>query len=399
MTALTPVAALMFRFNNPDALMVLLITAAAYATVRGVEDGRSRWIVLAGTLVGFAFLAKMLQAFLVVPAIGLVYVVAAPGDIWRRIRQLLYGGVALALSAGWWIMVVQLTPASDRPYIGGSQNNSLWNLIFGYNGFGRLTGNETGSVGGGATAGGNWGPTGLTRLFGAEMGTQASWLLPAALILLVSGLIVTRRARRTNRTRAALLLWGGWLVVTGLAFSLGKGIIHPYYTVALAPTIGGSIGVAGALMWANRDRTAARLILAVTVGVTAAWSFVLLGRTPAWLPWLRPLVLATGALAVAGILGWNLVDRRARSFAVASVAVAALVAPLAYTIDTVRTPHSGSIPSAGPAGSSSGPGGFAARAGGFPAAPEGLPADRGPVASQEGRPAAQRPRSAAPVVR
>ena len=190
-TALTPVAALMFRFNNPDALMVLLITAAAYVTVRGVEDGRSRWLVMAGTFVGFAFLAKMLQAMLVVPALSLVYLVAAPGAIGRRIRQLVYGGAALALSAGWWIMAVQLTPAADRPYIGGSQDNSLWNLIFGYNGFGRLTGNETGSVGGGATAGGNWGPTGLTRLFGAEMGTQVSWLLPAALMLLVAGLFVT----------------------------------------------------------------------------------------------------------------------------------------------------------------------------------------------------------------
>jgi 4-amino-4-deoxy-L-arabinose transferase-like glycosyltransferase len=157
----------MFRFNNPDALMTLLLTVSAYATVRAIEDGRTRWSVLAGSAIGFAFLAKMLQAFLVVPALGVVFLLAAPGPIGRRIRQVLIAGVALVVSAGWWIAAVQLTPAADRPYIGGSQNNSLWNLMFGYNGFGRLDGNEAGSVGGvGTGSGGRWGPTGLTRLFG-----------------------------------------------------------------------------------------------------------------------------------------------------------------------------------------------------------------------------------------
>jgi 4-amino-4-deoxy-L-arabinose transferase-like glycosyltransferase len=354
--ALTPVAVLMFRFNNPDALMVLLITAAAYATVRAIDDGRARWMVLAGSLVGFAFLAKMLQGFLVVPGFALVYLIAAPGPIWRRIRHLLYGGGALAVSAGWWVMAVQLTPAADRPYIGGSQNNSLWNLIFGYNGFGRLTGNETGSVGGGGGAG-NWGPTGLTRLFGSEMGTQISWLLPAALLVLVVGLVVTRRAARTNRARAGLVLWGGWLVVTGLAFSLGKGIIHPYYTVALAPAMGGLIGIGGFFMWVNRGRWGARATLSAMVGLTALWSFVLLDRTPAWLPWLRPVVLATGSLAAMGLLLWPLIRRGIRPAIATGVVLASLAAPLAYTIDTVNTPHSGAIPSAGPASALGAPGG------------------------------------------
>ena len=125
--AITPVAALMFRFNNPDALMVLLLTGAAYATVRGIEDGRARWMLTAGSLIGFAFLAKMLEAFLIVPAVGLAYVVAARGTLPHRIRQLLYGLAAMLVSAGWWVLTVQLIPAADRPYIGGSQDNSLWN--------------------------------------------------------------------------------------------------------------------------------------------------------------------------------------------------------------------------------------------------------------------------------
>jgi 4-amino-4-deoxy-L-arabinose transferase-like glycosyltransferase len=366
-TALTPVAALMFRYDNPDAFMVLLLTLAAYTTVRAVEDGRTRWIAMTGALVGFAFLAKMLQGFLVVPAIALVYLVAAPGSIGRRIRQLLLGLLALVLSAGWWIAVVQLTPASARPYIGGSQDNSLWNLIFGYNGFGRLTGNETGSVGGGGR-GGVWGATGLTRLFGADMGTQISWLLPAALILLVVGLYVTRRAPRRNRARAALLLWGGWLMVTGLVFSLGRGIIHPYYTVALAPAIGGVVGSAGYLVWAHRHLPLARSVLALSTAATAVWAFVLLDRTPNWFPWLRVAILVVGLLAAAGFVGWRAMVRPVRVAIATGAALAVLAAPAAYTLDTVNTAHSGAIPSAGPVsltGFAGGPGGRGGPGGAF----------------------------------
>jgi 4-amino-4-deoxy-L-arabinose transferase-like glycosyltransferase len=405
--AVTPVAALMFRFNNPDALMVLLLTAAAYATVRGVDDGRARWSILAGSLIGFAFLAKMLEAFLVVPAFGLVYLLAAPGRLPRRARQVLLGAVSLVVSAGWWVLAVQLTPAADRPYIGGSQDNSLWNLIFGYNGFGRLTGNETGSVVAGGGRGGAWGPTGITRLFGADMGTQASWLMPAALVLLVAGLLVVWRARRPDRTRAALVLWGGWLLVMGIAFSFGQGIIHPYYTVALAPAIGALVGVGGAMFWARRSSWVARGVLATCVALSGVWSFVLLGRTPSWEPWLRPTVLATGLVGVAGLLAWPLAKRNIRALVALAVAVSVLAGPAAYTVDTISTPHSGSIPSAGPAtltGSGAGPGGGgAAGATGRPGA-VGRPGTAGALGaggtgagSGLGGPAAPSPSTGAPV--
>src|SRR6202011_1458924 len=151
--ALTPAAALMFRFNNPDALLVLLLTGAAYATVRAIEGGRTKWLILASTLIGFGFLTKMLQAFVVVPVFALAYLIAGPPKLGRRLVQLALAGVALIVSSLWWVVAVMAIPAADRPFIGGSQNNSLWNLIFGYNGFGRLTGNETGSVGGGGGGG------------------------------------------------------------------------------------------------------------------------------------------------------------------------------------------------------------------------------------------------------
>ncbi len=342
--ALTPVATLMFRFNNPDALLTLLLALGAYATVRALERGRTGWLVAAGTFVGFGFLTKMLQALLVVPAFGLVYLLAAPTSLRRRLGQLLAAGVALVVSAGWWVAIVQLIPAADRPYIGGSQNNSVLNLIFGYNGFGRITGNETGSVGGGN----GWGVTGWTRMFESDIGGQVAWLLPAALLLLGVGLWITRRAHRTDRTRAAFLLWGGWLLVTGLVFSFMKGIFHPYYTVALAPAIGALVGMGAATLWRYRQQIWARLVLAGAVALTGVWSFALLQRSPDFYPWIGPLVLIAG-LGVAALLVALPALRRAEVAAVVAAGLlVALLGPAAYAIDTAATPHSGAIPSAGP---------------------------------------------------
>jgi 4-amino-4-deoxy-L-arabinose transferase-like glycosyltransferase len=197
--ALTPVAVLMFKFNNPDALLVLLMIAGAWATSRAVETGRTKWLVWAGVFVGFGFLTKMLQALLVVPAYALAYLFAGPPRLGKRIVQLLLSGLAVIVSAGWYIAIVELWPASSRPFIGGSQNNSLLELALGYNGLGRLSGDETGSVGGGG-GGGGWGQTGLQRMFDSDQGGQISWLLPAALILLAGGLAVTwRRATGSGR--------------------------------------------------------------------------------------------------------------------------------------------------------------------------------------------------------
>ena len=366
--ALTPVAALMFRFDNPDALLVLLMTGAAYATTRAIESGRTRWLVLTGTLIGFAFLTKMLQAFLVLPAFALAYLVAGPPRLGRRLPQLLAGGAAVVLGAGWWVAIVQLTPAADRPYIGGSTNNSVLQLALGYNGLGRLDGNETGSVGFRGGAGPSFsGSAGLTRLFAADMGGQVSWLLPAALIALAALAWLSWRAVRTDRLRAAALLWGGWLLVTGAVFSFMAGIIHPYYTVALAPAIGALTGIGAVTLWRRRDHLAARLILASGIAATALWAYALLGRTPGWLPWLRAVVVLCGLAAAAAVLAGPALARLAatRRGRIALTAapislalIAALAGPAAYSIDTAATAHTGALPSAGPAATSfGGPGG------------------------------------------
>jgi 4-amino-4-deoxy-L-arabinose transferase-like glycosyltransferase len=349
---------------------VLLMTAAAYATTRAIESGRTRWLVLTGSLLGFAFLTKMLQGFLVVPAFALAYLVAGPHRLGRRLWQLLAGGAALAVSAGWWVAIVQLTPAADRPYIGGSTGNSVLQLALGYNGLGRLDGNETGSVGFGGGAGPRFsGSAGLTRLFAGDMGGQVSWLLPAALLGLAAMAWLSWRAARTDRLRASAIIWGGWLLVTGAVFSFMAGIIHPYYTVALVPAIGALTGIGAVELWHRRQHTAVRLTLAAGIATTAVWAYQLLGRTPAWLPWLRTVVLLCGLLAAAALLAMPAMARLAATgrgrTALAAVPVtlaltAALAGPAAYSIDTAATAHTGALPTAGPAVTgafSGGPGG------------------------------------------
>jgi 4-amino-4-deoxy-L-arabinose transferase-like glycosyltransferase len=308
--ALTPVAVLMFRFNNPDALLVLLLVVGAYGVTRAVQTGQTKWLVLAGAAVGFGFLTKMLQAFLVLPAFGLTYLIAGPPRLLRRLAQLGIALGAMVVSAGWWVALVELWPASSRPYIGGSQSNSVIELTLGYNGFGRLTGDEVGSVGGGGFAGGpggvqgggRWGEAGLLRMFNDSYGGQASWLIPAALVLMIAGLWITWRRPRADMYRAGFVLWGGWLLTTALTFSLMQGIIHEYYTVALAPAIGALTGGGGVLLWRVRRLVWAQVAFAGTVALTGWWAFVLLGRSPSFMPWLRWTVLI-GGLVVACALG------------------------------------------------------------------------------------------------
>ena len=347
--ALTPVAGLMFRFNNPDALLVLLVTAATYATLRAIENGRTRWLVLAGALIGGGFLAKELQAFIIIPILAGVYLLAGPPSIGRRIGQVLAAAVTVIVSSGWWIAAVELVPSASRPYIGGSQNNDLISLIFGYNGFGRLTGNESGSVGGFGALGARWGLTGWNRLFNSQFGGQVSWLIPGALILLGASLLLTFRRPRTDIVRAAFLVWGGSLLLTGAVFSFAQGIIHPYYTVALAPAIGALVGMGGVFLWRRRSERVARPALGAAVAVTALWAFVLLDRSVTFVPVLRTAVLVAGLIAAALIVGLSNAPRKA-VFTIAAVGLmAALAGPAAYTIDTVSTAHTGAIPSAGPA--------------------------------------------------
>ena len=434
--ALTPVATLMFRFNNPDALLVLVMTLAAYTITRAVESGLTRWVALTGALLGLGYLTKMLQAFLVLPAFALVYLWAGQPGLGKRLWQLLAGLAALVAAAGWWVVIDLLTPAADRPYVGGSTDNNILQLTFGYNGLGRITGSGSSAGGGGGTAArlggsaarlgeaanGSGGPpsggggggslfggaTGITRLFQSDMGSQISWLLPAALIALAALAWLSWRSPRTDRTRAAALLWGGWLVVTAVVFSYMSGIIHPYYTVALAPAIAALAGIGAVVLWRIRHTWAARITLAGTLLVTAAWAWVLLGRSASWLPWLRVVIAIAAAGAAAMILAGPAAravtsrGRAALAIAPLSLALAAgLGGLLASSVDTAATAHTGSIPTAGPgvAAAPGGPGGGHPAAGTFPGSPGGArtgQSSAGTAPSGTARPPGTAPSGTAP---
>ena len=287
-----------------------------------------------------------------------MYLVAGPTRLRTRLLQLGAALAAVVVAAGWYIALVELWPAADRPYIGGSTTNSLLELALGYNGIGRLLGGSGNGGGGGPGGSGNaafGGSAGITRLFTGEIALEASWLLPAALVLLVAGLAVTMQAPRTDRLRAALLLWGGWTLVTGVVFSFMSGTMHPYYTVALAPGIAALVGVGAVAFWRQRAGVVGRLTLALAAAVTAAWAFVLLAQSDEAFAWVRWVVLAAGVVAVACLVPAGRLRRVALAGAAAAVLVG-LAAPAAYAVTTATTAHSGSIPSVGTSASAMGGG-------------------------------------------
>ncbi|NIL83003.1 hypothetical protein RhoFasGS6_00346 [Rhodococcus fascians] len=349
--ALTPVAALMFRFNNPDALLVLLMIAAVWAMLRGVESGKTKWLLITGMFVGFGFLTKQLQVMLVVPPLALTYLIAGPPKLGTRVLQLFAALGAMIVSAGWWLLIVEFWPASSRPWVGGSQNNSILELTLGYNGLGRLSGNETGSVTPGGVGGGGgsmWGETGILRMFDASQGGQIAWLVPAALLLLVTGLVLRGKAPRTDAQRASLIVWGAWLLVTGLTFSFMAGIFHSYYTVALSPAVAALVGIGSVMLWRERQRLWVRIAMALAVASTVALAWVLLGRSASFVPWLKWAILVVGVVAVVALLIPALTRGRLAAVAILAVMFAGLAGPTAYAVDTIGTPHTGSIVSAGP---------------------------------------------------
>jgi 4-amino-4-deoxy-L-arabinose transferase-like glycosyltransferase len=345
--AVTPVAVSMFRDNNPDAFLTVLLVLAAWALWSALRSARTLGLVLCGALVGLAFTTKTLEAFIVLPAFGLVYLWCGRPRLRRRIVQLAWAAVALVVSSTWWFVIVELWPASSRPYIGGSTDNSEWNLIFGYNGFSRIFG-AGGPAGGGP---GFAGTPGVLRMFNALLGGQISWLLPLALVGLVAGVWWTRTEPRHSLRRAGFVLWGGWTLTFGLVFSEAQGIFHPYYTVVMAPAVA-TLAAGGVLaMWklGCASRWWAWVLPATIVG-SAIWAAVLLARTPGYDQGLGAAVVVLGVLGAIGLLlallrVWRTaLGRLGALFGAAAV----LAGPAAYALTTVADPSGGAMGSAGP---------------------------------------------------
>ena len=341
--AIIPVATLIFRFNNPDALLVLLLVASASLVLRGAQTGKTWPIALAGVAVGFAFLTKELEAFLILPALVAVVLITSPVSIGRRLLQTAVAAAGLVVSAGWWVAIATLTPANARPYIGGSLTNSFLEVTLGYNGIGRLTGSESGVIEVGAVA------TGPQRLFGVDGGAEFAWLLPAAILAAALALVLLRRAPRTSPRRALLILSLAWLVVGVIVFSSLAGIYHSYYLVAIAPPEAILVAVGGAELWAARDQRVFRWGAAAAILASGLESWLLWGYAGSTLVPFGWLVIGSAVVAAIAWLVLPAIPARITQSVVLILAFYAVaLGPLGFSILTAATPHTGSFLSAGP---------------------------------------------------
>jgi 4-amino-4-deoxy-L-arabinose transferase-like glycosyltransferase len=364
--ALTPMTVAISRHNNPDALLVLCCVAAVWCSVRALESGRTRWLVLAGVCVGLGFETKMLVALVVVPAIALAYMLVAPRGRLRAVRQLLAGGVAMALVGGAWPALMALTPASERPWISGTSDNSVFSLIFEYNGLGRVDGQAGGPAGaagrgGGAMFGGSTGPL---RLLNSALGGQAGWLLGFALVSAI-GLLVATRLRRADARSGWLVAVGGGFLTTAVLFSFASGIFHPYYVSLLAPFAAALVG-AGAAQMLGGGR-GARILAPLALAGGVVTELIVLNDYPGQLSWLPPLLIAACALAAFALVLPS--SKRARLIAAGVGIGALLLAPSVWAVDTLGHSTSGTFPEGGPANVQTAGGrrtfaGFGGRAGG-----------------------------------
>lgn len=369
--ALTPITVAINRDNNPDTILVLLMVGGAALALRAVHNDRLLPLIGSAVLFGLAFNTKMLQGYIALPAVFAVYVYASKLGWKKKAVHLALAAVALAVSSFWWATAVSLVPADDRPYIGGSTDGSAWNLIMGYNGLGRVLGGEgNGGGGGGGGGGGTFaGTAGIGRMFNDILGGQISWLIPFAFLALAAGLVLRGRAPRTDLTRAALVLWGGWLALHYVTFAMAEGTMHPYYTTALAPGIAALTGAGGVMLWGAFRSGDARWswVLPAGLAVTGVWAIVVLRRATGWNTWLWPTVAVLMVLAIAGLFVLRTASSGTRvrllGASVVAAIVAALAGPTAYAVSPALSSTgggmSGTNPTAGPSsgGGMGGPGG------------------------------------------
>jgi hypothetical protein len=321
-------------------------------------------------------------ALLVVPALAIAWLWAAPR---ARVRGLLAGAAAMVVAGGAWPLLVALTPASSRPWISGTSDNSIWSLIIDYNGLGRLDGQAGGpqGMGGGGPGGGAGvfgGSAGPLRLLNDALGGQAGWLLGFALVAGLALAVSTRLSRRDPAT-GWILAAGGCALTAAVAFSSAKGIFHPYYVSELAPFTAALVG-AGAVRFTRGDLLA-RVAgpLAIAGGVIT--ELIVLSSGAGSLDWLPPVLVVVGILAASALAVGP--SARARNAGIAAAATTLLIAPAAWSVETLGHPASGTFPAGGPADAG---GGFGGPGGGFGGGPRGGGTFGGPNGGTPGSPPA-----------
>jgi 4-amino-4-deoxy-L-arabinose transferase-like glycosyltransferase len=353
--ATTPIVLAVSRHNNPDELLVLCCTAALWLAYRALETGRTRWLVWCGVAVGLGFETKMGVALMVVPGIAAAYLWVAPKGRVTALRQLLAGGVSLAVVGLAWPLLVTLTPAADRPWISGTADNSIWSLIFSYNGVGRIAGQSggPGAIGGGPGGGTMFGGSrGIFRLLQTGLGDQAGWLLGFAVVAGL-GVVFSSRLRRNNPHTGWVIAVGGAFLVTAVVFSMAQGIFHPYYVSFLAPFTAALVGAGvGTALRPERD---ARIIAAAAIAAGVITELVVLGTLNGQLSWAKPVVIAAG---IVGVLALALgLSSRLRVAALGAAMALLLAAPATWAADTIGHATSSTFPTGGPANAAGGFGG------------------------------------------
>jgi len=377
------------RDNGVDPLLIFLMILACGAALNSIEDGRWRWLIACAVLIGLAFNTKTLAAYLIVPGIALAYFMCAPGSWLRRIGMLSAAAVVMAVCSFAWVAAVELTPASQRPYVGSSTNNTELGLTFNYNGFGRVEGEQGGPGDVHALPGGMvpaapghssplhptaasvlhtaklsptlpngrlrdpisfGGATGPLRLFEDRLADQGSWMLPFALVgLLAFALLLARapteghpRERRDPRL-ATLIVFGGWFLVEVAILSFSKGIVHPYYISALGPGAAAMVG-AGAVAFARfaRDRDWRLILLPCAVVATVAAQLAIIDYQD-YMHWLAPFLIVGAVLGVCATI-----VRRLAGAAMALLVCLLLLAPAVYARTTWLARVQGTFPAAGP---------------------------------------------------
>jgi 4-amino-4-deoxy-L-arabinose transferase-like glycosyltransferase len=346
--AVTPITVLLSRGNVSDSLLILLLVLAADATSAALLTGSLRQLLLAGVWVGLAFQAKMIQAWLVLPALAAAYLLAAPAARLRtRCAHVALAGLVTVVVSLCWMTAVSLVPSQDRPYVDGSRNDSVYTQVFDYNGLGRLTGNwvtvagappspllvaarERGQLLTAETMGIK---PGWHRLLAGPFAADGGWLLPAAFVGAAGVLISRRREGRRDPLRAAVVLWGGWWLVLAVFFSAGT-YLNSYYVAALVPAVaalcGTGIAACGPGPWPAR----VRLIVAATVLGCAGYGAYLISGTASG-PVVLTAVALIAAVAAAAQLLLPASGKGGHRIAVAFAGAAVLLLPAAASVSGV----------------------------------------------------------------
>ncbi|MGO4804138.1 glycosyltransferase family 39 protein [Arthrobacter sp. 2MCAF15] len=345
--AAIPVATVMFRYNNPDALLTLLMIGIVYLTLKAVDSSRFRWLLLAGALAGAAFLTKQLQVLLVLPSVGLTYLVFARTPVTRRFLHLLGALAAAVVAGGWWLLAVQLTNPANRPFIGGSRNNSVIELTLGYNGLDRLTGEDASRTMAPGAGTADKLDAGFQRFLQPQFSGQSGWFLPLAVAGLCLGAWLLWRRHGSPSARALLLACSIWFACAATVLAFMSGIVHPYYVLTAVPPL--CFLAAFALMHLLRrvQTVRVRLLTGFVLLASMVFAFVSASRSVDEYPWLPAAMLAMWGLVLAGVVVRPPSPGVARTTAALLIATL-LAGPIIWSLNTVLNPHTGAGVIAGP---------------------------------------------------